>query len=311
MARTTLAYLSRDAPGSIRRDGTLSIEPDADVDRTISGVEIEEVATEVRDARAALGSSAPQVARNGFGLYPDPAPAIDFLDHDAVVQRYLPRCEELVLDAVGGGQAIAFDYNIRAAERAERGRVLGDRRFVHGPARVVHADFTLDGSRQWIRDLVSGSAPTTVAVEERAPIGEAIGEALLGGSMPWRFVTIWRNRSTEPVRDNALAMCNGSSVRAEDLAACEIRYAHRVGEAYFARPAPTHEWWWYPELHRDEVLLIKQWDASGVFARSGGAVSDPDGDGPSTFCLHASFDPFGEDIGQARESIDVRCLVIG
>ena len=30
------------------------------------------------------------------------------------------------LDAVGGRQAIAFDYNIRAAERSERGRVLGD-----------------------------------------------------------------------------------------------------------------------------------------------------------------------------------------
>jgi hypothetical protein len=311
VSRTTLAYLSQDAPGSIRRDGTLSIEPDADVDRTISGVEIQEVATEVRDARSARGSAAPHVARNGFELRHEPTPAIDFLDHAAVVEQYLPRCEELVLDAVGGRQAIAFDYNIRAAERAARGRVLGDRRFVHGPARVVHADFTLDGSRQWIRDLVSGAAPTTVAADERAPVDAAGLDALLDGSTPWRFVTIWRNRSDEPVRDNALAMCDGSSVRAPDLAACEIRYAHRVGEAYFARPAAAHEWWWYPELHRDEVLLIKQWDASGVFARSDGAVSDPDGDGPSTFCLHASFDPFGEDVGHQRESIDVRCLVIG
>lgn len=63
MSRTTLAYLSHDAPGSIRRDGTLSIEPDADVDRTISGVEVQEVATEVRDARDARGSAALQVAQ--------------------------------------------------------------------------------------------------------------------------------------------------------------------------------------------------------------------------------------------------------
>lgn len=214
MSRTTLAYLSHDAPGSIRRDGTLSIEPDADVDRTISGVEVQEVATEVRDARDARGSAALQVARNGFELRHDPTPAIDFLDHAAVVEQYLPHCEELVLDAVGGRQAIAFDYNIRAAERSERGRVLGDLRFVHGPARVVHADFTLDGSRQWIRDLVSGAAPTTVAADERAPVDVAGLGALLDGSMPWRFVTIWRNRSDEPVRDNALAMCDGSSVRA-------------------------------------------------------------------------------------------------
>ena len=93
----------------------------------------------------------------------------------------------------------------------------------------------------------------------------------------------------------------------------EIHYPDRVGENYFAKYSDRHQWWFYPALTRDEVVLIKQWDSAGELARSGGARADSSGGGgaPCTFSFHSAFsDSAAPEEVPERQSIEVRCVAL-
>ena len=103
--------------------------------------------------------------------------------------------------------------------------------------------------------------------------------------MPRRFaiINLWRNIVAEPVELNPLALCDAATVKPEDLVVFEIHYTDRIGENYFKHDQ-RHRWFYYPEMSRDEALLIKQWDSAGEMAASRGARSDSDQPAaPSTF----------------------------
>ena len=104
--------------------------------------------------------------------------------------------------------------------------------------------------------------------------------------------------------------------KAEDLVVFELHYPNRIGENYFAKYAPRHEMYYYPEMTRDEALLIKQWDSAGPLARSSGrvgdgAADDDDDQAPCTFSFHSAFvDHDTPPDAPDRWSIEVRCMVI-
>lgn len=72
------------------------------------------------------------------------------------------------------------------------------------------------------------------------------------------IINVWRNITAEPVKTRPLALCDALSVHPDDLVVFEIHYANRIGENYFAKHRSDHRWHYYPELTRDEALLIKQ-----------------------------------------------------
>ena len=92
----------------------------------------------------------------------------------------------------------------------------------------------------------------------------------------------------------------------------ELHYPDRVGENYFSKHASCHRWYYYPEMRRDEALLIKQWDSGGTLARSDGARADAnDQEAPCTFNFHSAFThPSTPLDAPDRWSIEVRCLVV-
>ena len=118
----------------------------------------------------------------------------------------------------------------------------------------------------------------------------------------------------EPVARDPLALCDGQSVEPHDLVVFEIHYHDRIGENYFAKYAPRHEWWYYPAMKKDEVVLIKQWDSAGALAQSCGRSSDSsvgNGRAPCTFSFHSAFsDPSTPPDAPDRQSIEVRCVVL-
>eukprot|EP01052_Picozoa_sp_SAG31_P017900 SAG31_NODE_1245_length_9134_cov_6.012064_4_plen_146_part_00 len=130
-----------------------------------------------------------------------------------------------------------------------------------------------------------------------------------------------------------LALCSASSVPNEDLVTFEINYSDRTGENYvsmqiwwrlffsafcvvlirpyqtlklfvygqFSRYSDTHEWFYYPRMTRDEVLLIKCWDSAGAGFSSGNV--------PATFSLHTAFDdPTTLTDAPTRVSLEVRTV---
>ena len=116
----------------------------------------------------------------------------------------------------------------------------------------------------------------------------------------------------DPVATNPLALCDATSVRPENLVVFEIHYHDRIGENYFAKHGDYHQWYFYPGMTRDEVLLIKQWDSSGEFASSDGARRDSlTSESPCTFSFHSAFeDPTTPINAPERWSIEVRCAVL-
>lgn len=299
--KAELPYLALGTPASLHSTGALFTERDADgTDHGVVGVVIEPASVDVLDGRAEFHG--PRLDSTGIDMVPSSPPDVDFLDDDDLRRRYLPACCDLVASVTGAERVFAFDYNVRASEPdRQQCRIRGGQR-VQGPARVVHGDYTLDGSRRRLLDLAA-----------KHDLGAA-----LSGEQRWRIVNVWRNRSSRPVVNQPLALCDGKSIRRDDLAVFEIRYPNRIGENYFAKPSPEHRWWWYPELTRQEAILIKQWDSHGAMARTAGMADDGDTSGPCTFSLHTAFTPPDKRPGsvdhtavEGRQSIEVRCLVLG
>jgi hypothetical protein len=91
-------------------------------------------------------------------------------------------------------------------------------------------------------------------------------------------------------------VCDSRTVAAEDLVPSDLVYKERVGETYSVRYNPVHQWYYVPEMRRDEALLLK--------------IADTRTDIPARFMPHTSFtDPTTPPDARPRESIEVRTLV--
>ena len=312
-------YMQPSAEPSLYRNGKVLARRDRDgSDSGRLGVDLEERAMPVLDARALAPSRQPTLAANGFALVRQPLadPGLDFLDHDAVVRAYYPECAGIVRAATGAAVVAAFDHNVRsAAGKSGRQRIAGGQQ-VQGPAHLVHGDYTLTSAPQRLRDLArpptrNDTYRTTLPEGAALLDGPAVEEAVARGR--FAIVNVWRNIAREPVATRPLALCDAASVRPEELVVFEIHYGDRVGENYFARHDPRHRWLYWPAMTRDEALLIKQWDSAGELARSGGARADAEGaaGGPCTFSFHSAFeDPATPPDAPDRWSIEVRCAVL-
>jgi len=129
------------------------------------------------------------------------------------------------------------------------------------------------------------------------------------------FINVWRNIADTPVKECPLAMCDAQSFGSEELITFEIKYADRIGENYFATHRESHRWIYYPDMVKDEAVLLKVWDSKGSIAMNHFQKPlEMDGDGQptqSTFSFHSAFkDPTVPADCPARESIEVRLIAV-
>jgi hypothetical protein len=314
-----VTYMVDASESSLFRNGKVFTWRDLDgSDDSYVGVDTQEQTVSIGDARALTGDARRTIGTNGFELIDQPLtdPTLDFYDHQAVVQRYYPECAEAVRAATGASRAFAFDHNIRsAAENKAAKRIKGGQQ-VQGPAHLVHGDYTLTSGPQRLRDLAKppglNDTVRSVLAQGEALLDQASVEGALGADGRFAIINLC-NIDSEPVQSEAMTLCDGQTVIPEDLVVFEIHYQERIGENYFAKPAPGHGWWGYPHMTRDEGLLIKQWDSAGEMAQSGGARADSStgGDAPCTFSFHTAFkDPSTPPDARDRRSIEVRCIVL-
>ncbi len=142
------------------------------------------------------------------------------------------------------------------------------------PASSVHNDYTEKSGPQLVRDLLP---PDEAAARLKRRYVE---------------INVWRPIAG-PVKAWPLALCDAGSVDARDLIPSERRYPDRVGEIYHVRHNPRHRWFYFPEMERDEAILLKCWDSET--------------DGRARLSVHTAFeDPRTPAGAPARESIEVR-----
>jgi hypothetical protein len=313
MTEGTMKYMPPGAEHSLYRNGKVYMQRDASGDdSTWVGTDLVDHVMTIGDARSLTQNQRKTLAANGFELINTPlGDDGDFFDASWLVNSYYPECEAIVRKITGAKTVKAFDHNIRSAQGKNSKERLNNGQNVQGPVHVVHGDYTLTSSLDRLRQLCEPPRINDTYAKNFLPgqtllDPEETESAIRNGRVA--IINLWRSIAPEPVEVNPLAVCDSTSVIPEDLVVFEIRYADRIGENYFVKYSPSHDWWFYPRMNRNEALLIKQWDSHGGLAKSQGSESDAD---LSTFSFHTAFeDPMTRDDAPDRRSIEVRCAVI-
>lgn len=221
---------------------------------------------QIRNAR--LLSPAPTLDKQGFALTHHHTRVQDFYDAAEVKRVYYPEVEQLVKEATGANSVVIFDHNVRGDVVEMRADTE-----IHEPVYRVHNDYTAESALKRIRDV--------------APSDDV--ERLLQHRII--EVNVWRP-IRGPLRTMPLGVLDATSLRSDDFVACDLIYRDRLGEIYYVAHRPEHQWYYYPDMEREEVLLLKCFDSDGTRTRFG---------------AHAAFKhPETPPDAPPRESIEVR-----
>lgn len=213
--------------------------------------------------------------REGLALAVHHSAVRDFYDVDEVRRVYYPEAEQLLTEVTGALKVVVFDHNVRNIRRAKQGE-NGARE----PVKRVHNDFTAKSGHSRARtELVArGVEDPDALVRHRFSI-----------------INVWRPIA-EPVQESPLGVCDAQSIAPTDLVASDLVYRDRVGETYAIAYNPTHRWFYFPQMQRNEAVLIKCFDSAE--------------DGRARFAAHTAFDdPTSPPNARPRESIELRTLV--
>ena len=175
--------------------------------------------------------------QNGFQLFDHVYDHIDYLDEEQIVGRYYAECENLIKVAIGASRVVAFDHNVRSAEKnswmnqggtEQTTKAIKGGNAIQSPALVVHNDYTLTSAPARLKLLTD--APKLNDTWAKRTLGKPLIDPselndLL--SKRYAFINVWRNISIEPISDTPLAMCDAQSIADSDLITFEIRYADR------------------------------------------------------------------------------------
>ena len=204
----------------------------------------------IRDMRPI--ASEIELDRQGFALVEQKSAVRDFWDDEEVRRAYYPEAERFLKEFTGASRVFIFDH-------LQRRRVSGLKDYSTSgprqPATRVHVDHTARSGPQRVRDLLPDEA-----------------EDLLKGRV--QVINLWRP-IRGPLQDAPLAVCDARTVDFADLVPSDLVYRNRVGETYSVTWNPKHEWYYAPQMQRDEALLLK--------------IADTKADVPARFMPHTSF----------------------
>ncbi len=221
----------------------------------------------IHDARAITRELS--LDRQGFLLIHQDSAVPDFYSDRDVRQIYFPEVERMVREATGAVRVLVFDYNLRCRPRAKQ-----HEKGIQEPVKVAHNDYTVKSGPQRVRDLLPAEA-----------------DELLKNR--FAVINVWRP-IRGPVEETPLAVCDAQSIAAQDFVIHDLIYRDRKGEVYSVAYSPEHRWYYFPQMERDEVMLLKCYDSKTDVAR---------------FTAHSAFDDPGSPANAApRESIEVRTI---
>ena len=208
--------------------------------------------------------------RNGFVLLSEPTAVTDFRDKTQVAGIYIPEIVDLVKRLTGAEKVITFGTMIRSdAPGMEDGGLPA-----HG-AHVDYGDFTV---RETAREL----------------LGDAADEWL---KRRYILINLWRPIRT--VERTPLALCDASTVKAEDMFDSEVRGG--LGDpnrsslwGYNLAFQPSHRWYYAPLMRPDEIFAFKLFDSDRARVQ---------------FTAHTAFeDPSAAADAKPRQSIEIRTI---
>ena len=222
----------------------------------------------ITDARPLLSQLS--VARNGFTVLQHRSAVTDFRDTAQIEQVFMPEAVQLARQVNGAVKAFAFGPVVRTdAPGAVDGAL---------PAVGAHVDY----GRRTIEDFT------------RAALGD---EADYWLSRRVILMNFWRPLAT--VYSSPLALCDASTVSAEDMHPSEVRGGlmninRQPLYGFNLSHNPAHRWYYLPRMQPGEVFAFKLYDSD---------VSQPQWTGHTAFT-----DPDTPPNAPPRQSIEVRTV---
>jgi len=228
----------------------------------------------IRDARPLIPNLS--LDREGFQLVRHDTQVSDFYDEDELKRVYYSEVEALVKRVTGAVRVHIFDHTLRNGAVAERPSDNAGGQLIREPVLRVHNDYTVKSGPQRVRDLMGADA----------------GDLL---TRRFALVNVWRP-IRGPVEEKPLALCDARSVAPQDWVATDLLYPDRIGEIYYVAHNPGQRWFYFPDMQREEAVLLKVYDSAT--------------DGRARFSPHTAFaDPNSPANARPRESIELRTLV--
>jgi hypothetical protein len=181
---------------------------------------------------------------HGFEILRHRSAVSDFTDKSEVDEVCLPEVIDLVKQRTGADEVVSRGAVLRrSAAPAEHGS--------QPQAALVHIDYGPEGARM--------TAPRVYA--EQFPEGPGYRRALAA--------SVWRVFSPPP-QDWPLAVCDFRSLRDDEGLPNQLYFVDRIPEDPLAEVDeskmitsgseflfnPDHEWWYFPDMTRDEVLFF-------------------------------------------------------
>jgi hypothetical protein len=216
---------------------------------------------------------------HGFEIVAHRSAVADFTDKAEVDAVYLPEAMEFVKERTGADAVVTRGAVLRrSAAPAEHAS--------QPQAALVHIDYGPEGAAM--------TAPRVYA--EHFPDGPGYRRALAA--------SFWRVFSPPP-QDWPLALCDFRSLRDDEGLPNQLYFVDRIPEDPFAEVdeskmitsgsefvySPGHEWWYFPDMTRDEVLFFVFHDSDHTHAWR---------------VLHSAFRDPTVDTPLPRHSIEVR-----
>jgi hypothetical protein len=208
--------------------------------------------------------------RNGFVLLEEPTAVTDFRDPAQIGGVYVPEIVALVKRLTGAQKVLTFGTVIRSdAPDVEDGGLPA-----HG-AHVDYGDYTV---RETARELLGAEADRWL-------------------DRRYMLINLWRPIRT--VERTPLALCDASTVKAEDMFDSEVRGG--LGDpnraslwGYNLAWQPTHRWYYAPLMRTEEIFVFKLFDSERSRVQ---------------FTAHSAFeDPSAAADAKPRQSIELRTI---
>lgn len=220
----------------------------------------------IRNARSL--SPAPALDEQSFALRAHATRVRDFYNEAEVRDIYYPELEQLVKDATGASSVVVFDHTVRGNALSSRSGTK-----IQEPVNRAHNDYTPESASRRVQ-----------AVLPRGEVQRLLRHRFIE-------VNVWRP-IRGPLQTMPLALADATSLKPDDFVATDLIYRDRVGEIYYFAHSPAHQWYYYPNMRRDEALLLKGFDSDTTRARFG---------------AHAAFEhPHTPADAPPRESIEAR-----
>lgn len=187
---------------------------------------------EVLDARIAVAGTVFEEDSLGFAVFPTSVHAFD--DSQDWKGAYDAELVQLLSGELDAKDVIVFDHTIR----------IDDPKSERKPARNVHSDYSLQGAKQRLVDILGAD------------------KAAEWSAGHYAFINVWRPVG-DPINSAPLGFICPSSVSAEDWILLDLIYPDRKGQIMGLAANPKHQWIYMSKMTPDEVAYFNIFDNAG------------------------------------------------